>query len=225
MRSSTMRSMLSGLQRDRLRRRSRAARCRGANWKWPASWPMEPQMRKLLPVSSSPSERLRVIWRASSTSSASTPVSRWRDGSRARGRRRRSEGTREAGPRCGQNWCRPRCLHGWQADHECPRWRPNQQVPSSPKGAHMASAISMTDLTKEYPGVHALEGLSIEVPQGSIYGFLGANGAGKTTALKILADGPLVRLPGRQRDARDRSAAGESHKRAIGYLGQEPRFY
>src|SRR5437762_532312 len=57
----------------------------------------------------------------------------------------------------------------------------------APKGAHMASAISTTDLTKHYSGVRALEGLSIEVPQGSIYGFLGANGAGKTTALKILA--------------------------------------
>ena len=51
----------------------------------------------------------------------------------------------------------------------------------------MASAISTTDLTKHYPGVRALEGLTIDVPQGSIYGFLGANGAGKTTALKILA--------------------------------------
>ena len=51
----------------------------------------------------------------------------------------------------------------------------------------MPSAISTTGLTKHYAGVQALEGLTLDVPQGSIYGFLGANGAGKTTTLKILA--------------------------------------
>ena len=88
----------------------------------------------------------------------------------------------------------------------------------------MPSAISTTDLTKHYPDVRALEGLSIEVPQGSIYGFLGANGAGKTTALKILA-GLSRPTSGSATVAGVPLAAGESYKRAIGYLGQEPRFY
>jgi ABC-2 type transport system ATP-binding protein len=88
----------------------------------------------------------------------------------------------------------------------------------------MPSAISTTDLSKHYPGVRALEDLSLEVPQGSIYGFLGANGAGKTTALKILAG--LTRPTGGSATvAGVPLAAGESYKRAIGYLGQEPRFY
>ena len=39
---------------------------------------------------------------------------------------------------------------------------------------------------KRYPGVDALRGLSLEVPRGSITGFLGRNGAGKTTAMKVL---------------------------------------
>jgi ABC-2 type transport system ATP-binding protein len=86
------------------------------------------------------------------------------------------------------------------------------------------SAISTTDLTKHYPGVQALEGLSIEVPQGSIYGFLGANGAGKTTALKIIA-GLSWPTSGSATVAGVSLAAGESYKRAIGFLGQEPRFY
>ena len=51
----------------------------------------------------------------------------------------------------------------------------------------MPSAITTTDLSKQYPGVTALDGLTLDVPVGSIYGFLGANGAGKTTAIKILA--------------------------------------
>jgi ABC-2 type transport system ATP-binding protein len=86
------------------------------------------------------------------------------------------------------------------------------------------SAISTTNLTKHYPGVRALEGLSIEVPQGSIYGFLGANGAGKTTALKILA-GLSRPTSGSATVAGVPLADGESYKQAIGFLGQEPRFY
>ena len=88
----------------------------------------------------------------------------------------------------------------------------------------MASAIQTTDLTKHYPGVHALEGLSLDVPQGAIYGFLGANGAGKTTALKILA-GLTRPTSGTAVVAGVPLTAGEAYKRAIGYLGQEPRFY
>jgi ABC-2 type transport system ATP-binding protein len=88
----------------------------------------------------------------------------------------------------------------------------------------MASAISTIALRKQYPGVTALSGLDLEVPEGSIYGFLGANGAGKTTALKILA-GLSKPSSGSATVAGVPLAAGESYKRAIGYLGQEPRFY
>ena len=49
------------------------------------------------------------------------------------------------------------------------------------------AAITTAGLTKRYPGVLALDGLTLDVPAGSIYGFLGPNGAGKTTALKMLA--------------------------------------
>ena len=88
----------------------------------------------------------------------------------------------------------------------------------------MASAISTTALRKQYPGVTALSGLDLEVPEGSIYGFLGANGAGKTTAIKILA-GLIRPTAGSATVAGVSLAAGEAYKRAIGYLGQEPRFY
>ena len=47
-------------------------RCRGARWKWPSSWPMDPPMRKWRRACSSRSEPSRVTWRASSTSLAST---------------------------------------------------------------------------------------------------------------------------------------------------------
>jgi ABC-2 type transport system ATP-binding protein len=47
-------------------------------------------------------------------------------------------------------------------------------------------AIETVDLHKTYGGVEALRGLNLAVPGGAIFGFLGRNGAGKTTAIKIL---------------------------------------
>ena len=46
--------------------------------------------------------------------------------------------------------------------------------------------IETVDLRKSYDGVEALRGLNLQVPAGSIFGFLGRNGAGKTTAMKVL---------------------------------------
>ena len=51
----------------------------------------------------------------------------------------------------------------------------------------MANAIEATDLVKTFKGgVHALEGVSLEVEEGTVFGLLGPNGAGKTTAVRIL---------------------------------------
>jgi ABC-2 type transport system ATP-binding protein len=46
--------------------------------------------------------------------------------------------------------------------------------------------IQATDLRKTYGDVRALDGLSFEVPGGTIFGLLGPNGAGKSTAVKVL---------------------------------------
>ena len=42
-------------------------------------------------------------------------------------------------------------------------------------------------VTKNYPNIKALDDLSLEVSDGAIFGFLGHNGAGKTTALSIFS--------------------------------------
>lgn len=48
-------------------------------------------------------------------------------------------------------------------------------------------AIQTKNLTYNFPnGVRALETLSLEVPQGNIFGFLGSNGSGKTTTIHLL---------------------------------------
>ena len=51
-------------------------------------------------------------------------------------------------------------------------------------------AIRMGNLTRDFEGksgpVRALDGLTLEVPAGTIFGFLGPNGAGKTTTIRLL---------------------------------------
>ena len=41
-------------------------------------------------------------------------------------------------------------------------------------------------LTKKYKSFQALNGLTMNVPKGSIYGFVGKNGAGKTTLIRLI---------------------------------------
>jgi ABC-2 type transport system ATP-binding protein len=50
----------------------------------------------------------------------------------------------------------------------------------------MADAIIANGLVKRYGDVHALEGLDLSVPEGTVLGLLGPNGAGKTTTVRII---------------------------------------
>ena len=63
-------------------------------------------------------------------------------------------------------------------------------------------AVELRAVRKIFGDTLALDGLTLSVPDGSIYGFLGPNGAGKTTTLRILAglahaDAGAVRILGR----------------------------
>lgn len=48
------------------------------------------------------------------------------------------------------------------------------------------NAIEITDLTKRYDSILAVNNITFEVKKGEIFGFRGPNGAGKTTTLRLL---------------------------------------
>jgi len=50
----------------------------------------------------------------------------------------------------------------------------------------MNNLIEVKDLRKRFKSTHAIDGLTLDVPEGSVTAFLGPNGAGKTTTIKCL---------------------------------------
>lgn len=65
------------------------------------------------------------------------------------------------------------------------------------------NAIEIRDLSKSFRGMYAVDHLNMTVPVGAIYGFIGENGSGKSTTMKLLcghlvADGGEVKLFGRE---------------------------
>ena len=87
------------------------------------------------------------------------------------------------------------------------------------------NAIEVHNLTKRFGDFTAVDHLNFEVRQGEIFGFLGANGAGKTTAMRMLC-GLSVPTEGTAHVAGyDISQESESVKRHIGYMSQKFSLY
>ncbi len=85
--------------------------------------------------------------------------------------------------------------------------------------------ISVRDLTKTFGSFTAVDAITFDVAQGEIFGFLGANGAGKTTAMKMLC-GLLSPSSGTATVAGfDLATQTENVKRRIGYMSQKFSLY
>jgi len=86
-------------------------------------------------------------------------------------------------------------------------------------------AIETRELTRRFGAFTAVDGVSFEVRRGEVFGFLGANGAGKTTAIRMLT-GLLAPSGGEARVAGyDVYTESEAIKRAIGYMSQRFSLY
>ncbi len=82
--------------------------------------------------------------------------------------------------------------------------------------------LEVENVVKQFDGHRALDGVSLEVPENSVYGLLGPNGAGKTTLIRIIncitaPDSGQVRLNGKRMTPED-----VYH---IGYLPEERGLY
>ena len=87
------------------------------------------------------------------------------------------------------------------------------------------TVISVSNLTKKFGDFTAVDNISLQIHKGEIFGFLGSNGAGKTTAMRMLC-GLSLPTSGTGRVAGyDIIRQAEQIKRHIGYMSQKFSLY
>ena len=86
-------------------------------------------------------------------------------------------------------------------------------------------AIEVNQLTKRFGNFTAVDHISFQVEPGEIFGFLGANGAGKTTAMRMLCGLSTPTSGQAQVAGFDVYHQSESIKRNIGYMSQKFSLY
>lgn len=89
----------------------------------------------------------------------------------------------------------------------------------------MDNVITVKDLTKRFGSFTAVDSISFEVSRGEIFGFLGANGAGKTTAMRMLCGLSYPTSGSGTVAGFDVMKEGEQIKRHIGYMSQRFSLY
>jgi len=85
-----------------------------------------------------------------------------------------------------------------------------------------ANLITVNEVVKDFSGHRALNRVSMEVPEGSVYGLLGPNGAGKTTLLRIINQ---ITAPDEGSIRFGEEPISEDHRFMIGYLPEERGLY
>ncbi len=83
-------------------------------------------------------------------------------------------------------------------------------------------SLVLDQLTKRFGSVVALDGISFTVERGQVFGFLGASGAGKTTAMRIILD---ILRPDSGSATWDGIPTTDVPRRTWGYLPEERGLY
>ena len=86
----------------------------------------------------------------------------------------------------------------------------------------MMNIIELSDVTKTFGSVVAVDNLSLKVPKGSIYGFIGPNGSGKTTSIRMIMkimypDNGTLLINGQEHNSQ--------RLRNVGYLPEDRGLY
>ena len=89
----------------------------------------------------------------------------------------------------------------------------------------MENMISVRNLTKQFGDFKAVDNISFDVAKGEIFGFLGANGAGKTTAIRILCGLSRATSGSGTIAGCDIMSQSEEIKKNIGYMCQKFSLY
>ena len=89
----------------------------------------------------------------------------------------------------------------------------------------MNTALALDHVTKRFGGLVALDDVTLSVPKGVVFALLGENGAGKTTAIRILlglaeADGGSAHVLGLDSRTQDLEI-----RQRVGYVSEQPVLY
>lgn len=85
-------------------------------------------------------------------------------------------------------------------------------------------AIELTQVSKDYPGVRAVDNISFNVGLGEVHGFLGPNGAGKSTTMRMIT-GLIPQSSGEIKIFGKETLSNKEIQNHVGFLPEQPPLY